>query len=143
MSTLHAAGIRHRLTLDDIVVITADINYSFVHRVSGVTQLQSRTLKWYADRFPGLLRIHKASLINTRHVHHYFILGGKRPYGYLIMKNGMRLDISRRNISLVKQRLDEESAKRDLLLAEAIKGISCPIIGTMSLSVQGVGLHSM
>lgn len=143
MSTLHAAGVRHRLTLDDIVVITADINYSFVHRVSGVTQLQSRTLKWYADRFPSLLRIHKASLINTRHVHHYFIVGGKRPYGYLIMKNGMRLDISRRNISLVKQRLDEESARRDLLLAEAIRGISCPIIGTMSLSVQGVGLHSM
>ncbi|GAB3973581.1 hypothetical protein GCM10028806_27720 [Spirosoma terrae] len=109
MSSIHAAGVRHQLCLDKIIAITASINYSYIHYTNGTTQLHSRTLKWFSDQFPSLIRIHKASLINTAQIYHYHLPAIKNSGGYVIMKNNMRLDVSRRLKVKVRNHLQPQS----------------------------------
>jgi DNA-binding LytR/AlgR family response regulator len=109
MSSIHAAGVRHQLSLDKIIAITAAINYSYVHYTNGTTQLHSRTLKWFSEQFPSLIRIHKASLINSDQIYHYHLPALKNSGGYVVMKNNMRLDVSRRLKVRVRNRLHSQS----------------------------------
>lgn len=99
------AGVRHTFDLNQVIAITADINYSYVHMLNGSCLLRSRTLKWFYDRWPELLRIHKNALINPTFVEYYSVTGGKHPAGYVVMKNSLRLEISRRNVKSVGEQL--------------------------------------
>lgn len=100
------AGVRHKFDPQQVIAITADINYSYVHLVNGSCLLRSRTLKWFSERWPTLLRIHKNALINVEHIHHYSLITGKRPSGYVVMTNSLRLEVSRRNIKDARERLN-------------------------------------
>lgn len=109
MSSIHAAGVRHRLSINQIIAITAAINYSYIHYINGTTQLHSRTLKWFSGQFPSLIRIHKASLINSDQIYYYHLPAIKNSGGYVVMKNNMRLDVSRRLKVKVRNHLQLQS----------------------------------
>ncbi|PRY44184.1 LytTr DNA-binding domain-containing protein [Spirosoma oryzae] len=98
MKTRPEAGIHHKFDIEQVVAITADINYSYVYFSNGSCLHRSRTLKWYLERWPILLRIHKNALINVDHIADYQLISGRQPSGYVVMKNGLRLDVSHRNI---------------------------------------------
>ncbi|GAB3884779.1 LytTR family DNA-binding domain-containing protein [Spirosoma agri] len=108
MKASPGAGVRHNLDTDQIIAITADINYSYVYMLNGDCLHRSRTLKWYLDRWPHLLRIHKNALINIDYVQSYSLTGGKQPVGFVVMKNNLRLEVSRRNIKAVGQVLGND-----------------------------------
>ncbi len=101
MKTRPEAGIHHKFDIEQVVAITADINYSYVYFSDGSCLHRSRTLKWYLERWPVLLRIHKNALINVDYIANYHLVSGRQPSGYVIMKNDLRLDVSHRNIKKV------------------------------------------
>ncbi|GEM_PF-2783240 len=108
------AGVHHKLDLEQVVAITADINYSYVYFSNGSCVHRSRTLKWYLERWPTLLRIHKNALINVEHIATYHLVSGRQPSGYVIMKNNLRLDVSHRNIKKVADFLAKRQEAPDL-----------------------------
>ncbi|WP_460911853.1 LytR/AlgR family response regulator transcription factor [Spirosoma areae] len=103
MKRYTAAQLQHNFAPDQILYLTGDINYCFVHLLSGEQILTSRTLKWYGERWPHFVRIHKGSLINPKHIHRCMLVSPTTAY--LIMSNNAHLPISRRRIGEVINQL--------------------------------------
>ncbi|QMW02701.1 LytR/AlgR family response regulator transcription factor [Spirosoma foliorum] len=99
----HAAQIQHNFDPDQILYLAGDVNYCTVYLLDGRAILSSRTLKWYSNRWPCFIRIHKGYLINPAYVHNCIVLSS--ILAYMIMHNGARLPIGRRRISQVIQEL--------------------------------------
>lgn len=103
MKRLAAAQLQHKFDPNQVLYLTGDVNYCYVHLMNGKVILSSRTLKWYSDRWPQFMRIHKANLINPQHIHSCIVVSS--IVAHLIMRNGARLPIGRRRISAVVDQL--------------------------------------
>ena len=114
MKLSFAAGARHKFDSTKIISIIADINYSYVYSTNGQCHLHSRTLKWFMDRCPALVRIHKHYVINTDYVKSYCIKRGRQPSGYVIMNNDLRLTISTRNLGQIGELLKQNTSLESL-----------------------------
>ena len=96
MKNLNAAHQQHKFLPDQILYLVGDVNYSTVYSLDGEKILSSRTLKWYADRWPRFIRVHKAHLVNPEHIYSCIVVSSIQAH--LIMRNGARLTIGRRRI---------------------------------------------
>ncbi|WP_461129586.1 LytTR family transcriptional regulator DNA-binding domain-containing protein [Spirosoma aerophilum] len=103
MNLITRAGAHHRLTPDQIIAITGDTNYSYVHLITGERLHRSRPILFFSKMFPDFLRIHKKALINPTHVSHYNLPIVREPNGYVVMRNDLRLEVSRRRVQQVGQ----------------------------------------
>ncbi|MVM38064.1 LytTR family transcriptional regulator [Spirosoma sp. HMF3257] len=103
MKRLAAAQLQHNFEPDHVLYLIGDVNYCSLHLLNGKKILSSRTLKWYNDRWPHFIRIHKGSLINPAHVHRCVLVS--TISAHLIMRNGARLPIGRRRINGVMEQL--------------------------------------
>jgi DNA-binding LytR/AlgR family response regulator len=109
MQARPGAGVRHQIEPDSVIAITADGNYSYIHMINGERLYVSRTLSWFTQRWPALLRIHKHALINPGFINQYQLKMGKRPIGHVVMKTNLRLEVSRRRIREVETYLGHQS----------------------------------
>jgi len=82
------------VTIKNIVRCESDDNYTFFHLINGEKILVSRTLKDYDQLLSdeGFYRTHKSHLVNTLFIQEYV----KGEGGYVILKNGDSIDVSRR-----------------------------------------------
>lgn len=89
----------------DIIYLEGDGNYTYIHATSGKESYTSKTLKEYGDLLclpgSGFLRIHKRYIINMSFVESLM----KDGQVYVILKNGKRLEVSRRKRSMVLDQL--------------------------------------
>jgi two-component system LytT family response regulator len=89
----------------DVVWLEGDINYTIVHLQSGKKHHVAKTLKEFEETLCGdnsrFLRIHKTSIINTQYVQK--IMNGQTAS--LLLKNGQKLEVSRRKKTEVLQAL--------------------------------------
>ncbi|MEL6842861.1 MAG: LytTR family DNA-binding domain-containing protein, partial [Bacteroidota bacterium] len=86
------------LSVDEILYCEADDNRTIVHLYSNKTIRTSRTLKKVEELLAAykFVRIHRAFLINRDYLEEYSRIDG----GYVIMSNGKRLPVSRKNLNL-------------------------------------------
>jgi len=82
------------VNVNEIVRCQADNNYTEVHLKSGHKILVSKPLKKYEDLLPEdvFFRIHQSHLVNLNEVARFL----KEEGGYLIMNDGVQLEIARR-----------------------------------------------
>ncbi|GAB4017082.1 hypothetical protein GCM10028808_47630 [Spirosoma migulaei] len=113
MKRLAAAQLQHNFDPAQVLYLIGDVNYSMVHLVSGKAILSSRTLKWYSDRWPHFIRIHKAHLINPDQVHSCVVISS--TIAHLIMNDGARLPIGRRRIREVIDQLSSDHPKNSIV----------------------------
>lgn len=75
----------------DIAYCTADDNYTELHTDDRKRFVAARTLKDYEDMLGplGFLRVHRSALVNRAHIAHL-------DDGHVVLKNGARVEISRR-----------------------------------------------
>ncbi|MVM33587.1 LytTR family transcriptional regulator [Spirosoma sp. HMF4905] len=106
MKRLAAAQLQHKFDPEKVLYLTGDVNYCSVHLVNGTVILTSRTLKWYSDRWPQFMRVHKGHLVNPQHI--YSCVVASPIVAHLIMSDGARLPISRRRIIPVIDQLGIE-----------------------------------
>lgn len=88
--------------LDDILFIEAAGSYCLFHLAGKEKIMVSRTLKQYEEMLcaNGFFRIHHSHIIQLRHVVKYV----KGSGGYVVMQNGVTLDVSsRRKDEFVKR----------------------------------------
>jgi two-component system, LytTR family, response regulator len=80
--------------VEEVMYCEADSNYTIVHLVNEKKHMVSRTLKEYEELLSGhdFFRIHNSYLINLNFIKNYVRGEG----GYVIMKNGTSLDVSKR-----------------------------------------------
>jgi two-component system LytT family response regulator len=102
--------INHKTKLEyvnftDIIYLQGDGNYTNIHTCQGRENYTSKTLKEYDGLLclPGssFIRIHKSYIVNV-----YFVESViKHDNVYLVLKNGEKLEVSRRKRSLVFDRI--------------------------------------
>ncbi|MVM35494.1 LytTR family transcriptional regulator [Spirosoma sp. HMF4905] len=103
MKRLEAAQLQHKFEPEKVLYLVGDVNYCTVYLLTGKSILTSRTLKWYSERWPQFIRVHKGSLVNPQHIHSCVVASSIEAH--LIMRNGARHSIGRRRISAVVRRL--------------------------------------
>ncbi|MFT5337441.1 MAG: two-component system LytT family response regulator [Sphingobacteriales bacterium] len=82
------------IDLRKIICCKAEDNYTVIHVEQQKEKLVSKTLKEFEDKLPSSLffRIHQSSLVNLNYVEKYV----KGEGGYVLMKDGTSMDVSRR-----------------------------------------------
>ncbi|MCU4176873.1 LytR/AlgR family response regulator transcription factor [Carboxylicivirga sp. N1Y90] len=77
----------------DIIRCKSESNYTQVYLRSGQKQLVSRTLKEFEDLLAdeGFIRVHQSHLVNISEIQSY----EKTEGGYLVMKDGTQISLSR------------------------------------------------
>jgi two-component system, LytTR family, response regulator len=90
--------------LDEIPRIEADSNYTTIFTTQGKKYIVAKTLKEYEELLEGynFLRVHSSTLINLRHVEKYIRGDG----GFVIMKDGSQVEVSRRKKHELVERLN-------------------------------------
>lgn len=85
----------------------ADGNYTIFHLKNGERLLISKTLKEYDDLLSpfNFLRVHQSHLINLEEIKSYI----KSEGGYILMKDGTSISISRQRREMVMQKLREHN----------------------------------
>ncbi|MEO8067498.1 MAG: LytTR family DNA-binding domain-containing protein [Flavobacteriales bacterium] len=87
----------HAVPPEDIAWCEADRNYTALHLLDERRFVSARTLKDYDEMLTpfGFIRVHKSALVNRRHVE------GIDKEGHVRMRNGARVEISRRRMEEV------------------------------------------
>ncbi|WP_083928236.1 LytR/AlgR family response regulator transcription factor [Spirosoma panaciterrae] len=100
-------GKQVRIDPQRVLYMTGDANYCYLHLLDGSVLLMARTLKWYSQRWPHFLRVHKQVLVNPTYARKFTLAPSLRLPSYLIMSNQARVPISRRRLSLVRHQLND------------------------------------
>ncbi|MVM33591.1 LytTR family transcriptional regulator [Spirosoma sp. HMF4905] len=119
MKQLFAAQVQHKFDPEKVLYLTGEVNYSTVYLLTGQAVLTSRTLKWYSDRWPQFMRVHKGSLVNPEYIHSCIVISSE--VAHLIMRNGARLLIGRRRIKAVAYQLGLNLPEKRLASTHLIK----------------------
>jgi two-component system LytT family response regulator len=92
----HNKGIKI-INLNDIIRLSADNNYTEIYMQGGSKLVVSRTLKDFEDVLDPeiFFRIHKSHIINIEHLKEYI----NEYNGYVLMSDGVKIEISRRRSS--------------------------------------------
>ncbi len=91
----------HAVSPDEIAWCQADDNYTALHLADERRFVSARTLKDYDEMLSplGFIRVHKSALVNRRHV------DGIDGEGRVRLRNGVRVEISRRRLEEVTREL--------------------------------------
>lgn len=90
-------------TLEEILRLEADRNYTFIHLVGKRPFLASKTLKYFEELLEelGFIRTHKSHLVNASHVKR---LGSNNDF--VLLTDGAKVEVSRRKKEAVQNRLN-------------------------------------
>ncbi|MBT8232393.1 MAG: response regulator transcription factor [Saprospiraceae bacterium] len=90
------------ISLDDVLYLQSDNNYSEFHLLDASNLVSSKTLKDYERLLEpeGFYRVHKSFLINLSHVEAYIKVDG----GRVIMKDKTEVPIGRRKLAEFRKR---------------------------------------
>ena len=82
------------INIQDIIRCEAEDNYTHIHLSNGDKITASRTIKAYEDMLStvNFYRVHKSHLINLNYMKKFV----KGDGGYLVMDDGMKIEVSRR-----------------------------------------------
>ncbi len=82
------------VNVSDIVRCQSDNNYTKIYLLNGERYVVSKTLKEYENLLPQskFFRVHQSHLVNMDHVSKFL----REEGGYVVMRNGDQLEISRR-----------------------------------------------
>ena len=99
--TLTHAGRTHAVAPEQIAWCQAADNYTHLHLADDRRFVSARTLKDYDEMLSpfGFIRVHKSALVNRRHV------DGLDAEGRVRLRNGVRLEVSRRRLEEVEREL--------------------------------------
>ncbi|NIJ53625.1 LytR/AlgR family response regulator transcription factor [Dyadobacter arcticus] len=96
-----SAGV-YFFSLDEILRLEADKNYTSIHLVGKRPFLSSRTLKHFDEMLGefNFIRTHKSHLVNPKHIKQV-----AHNNQYVLLSDGSRIEISRRKKDVVQQYL--------------------------------------
>ena len=96
-------GAQFRTCPSQILYLTGDVNYCHIHLANGQMVLMSHTLKWYEERWPGFIRIHKQALTNPTYARSLHLSIPFSRHGYVSMADQTVLPIARRRLAPVQK----------------------------------------
>ncbi|SEI74886.1 two component transcriptional regulator, LytTR family [Dyadobacter koreensis] len=90
-------------TLDEILRLEADRNYTIIHLVGKRPFVASKTLKHFEEMLEefSFIRTHKSHLVNSFH-----IVRLSNDHEYVLLSDGAKIEISRRKKDEVQQQLN-------------------------------------
>lgn len=93
----------HFFTLDEILRLEADKNYTSIHLIGRRPFVSSKTLKHFDEMLGefNFIRTHKSHLVNPRHITQV-----THNSQYVLLTDGSRIEVSRRKKEEVQQHLN-------------------------------------
>lgn len=84
------AGKNH-VVCSDILMLTADINYTYIHSICGKTYIVTKTIKRFEEMLEGygFIRVNRSVIVNRIFVKKYL-------HPTVVMTNGVKLKLPRR-----------------------------------------------
>jgi len=93
------------ISLDTIVWLKGDWNYTRIYAQNQPMRMSAYTLKWFELRLGGFLRVRKDAIINPAHVCALQSIAN-RPGGILLLlTNGDQIEVTRRRQAFVRRQL--------------------------------------
>lgn len=86
-------------------------NYTWLYFRDGRKQLVSKPLRYFEQRMPDFLRIHKTALVNPQYVRDWQAPPRRRMAGFIRMQNDTVLPVGRRRWEEVVQKLAKSSVE--------------------------------
>ena len=102
-----AVGGRYNAKVNQVIFLQADRNYTQIHLADGGKMTVAICLKKLEKRFAiceEFFRTHKSFLINLNYIENYHAKSAKI---FLEMKNGYRIEVSRRKKMALRKRMNE------------------------------------
>lgn len=102
-----AVGGRYNAKVNQVIFLQADKNYTQIHLANGSKMMVATCLKKLEKRFAichEFFRTHKSFLINLNYVENYNVDNAKI---FIEMKNGYRIEVSRRKKMALRKRINE------------------------------------
>ena len=95
------------VTLQEVVRLEADRNYTKIFFTNGKSFLSSKTLAEYEKllKDSGFMRVHRSHLINLQHLDRY------NRQGIVLMKDGCEVEVSRRKKEVLVSHLQKKSSR--------------------------------
>lgn len=105
-------GEQPQVEAQQVLYLMGDINYAYLHLITGEVVLACRTLKWFSHQWPAFLRLHKKALVNPAYVASCQV--AEKPSGphYVIMQDAAQLPIARRRAAEVINQLGSVAEQR-------------------------------
>ncbi len=90
---IHFSSTQKSIQLADIVMLKADVNYTYFYLANGKCIVFSKTMKTFAELLPScsFIRTHKTYLINK-----HYLKSVNQEEDLINLSNGMNVPISRR-----------------------------------------------
>lgn len=87
------------ISLDEIIRLQAESNYTHIYKVDNKVFFSAKTLKEYDEMLIGhrFLRVHKSHLVNPLHIQTY------DRQGFLVMSDDSKVEVARRKRDFVQQ----------------------------------------
>lgn len=102
-----AVGGWYNAQVHQVIFLQADRNYTQIHLADGGKMTVAICLKKLEKRFAifdDFFRTHKSFLINLNHIQNYDVI---RNEIFVEMKNGYRIEVSRRKKMALRKRINE------------------------------------
>jgi DNA-binding LytR/AlgR family response regulator len=102
-----AVGGRYNAKVNQVIFLQADRNYTQIHLADGCKMTVAICLKELEKRFAlcqDFFRTHKSFLINLNYIESYDV---ERNEVFIEMKNGYRIEVSRRKKMALRKRMNE------------------------------------
>ncbi|WP_052731138.1 LytR/AlgR family response regulator transcription factor [Spirosoma radiotolerans] len=96
-------GVRRQIAVSRIEYLAGEGNYSRIHFVDRGPVLVSYCLKVMEGQLTDFVRIHKATLVNPRHITGVSL--GKYRDASIFLSGGRTLPVSRRRVTLISNQL--------------------------------------
>lgn len=90
------------LKMDQIVRLQADNNYSVIYTKNNQKYVSAKSLKYFENNFEEMsfVRVHKSHIVNIAEINQY-----RKDKGFLLLKDGTQVEVSRRKKSVLLDRI--------------------------------------
>ncbi|MVM40275.1 LytTR family transcriptional regulator [Spirosoma sp. HMF3257] len=106
MRRLTTKRAQHEYDPQQVLYLIGNINYCYLYMANNEVILSCRTLKWFSQRWPHFLRVHKKALVNLDYLMAFQPGGKSTATNYITMADETQLEIARRRVPDVRQALE-------------------------------------
>ena len=98
---------RQRISLNSILWLEGDWNYTRIYQQDQQVNLSSYTLKRYERQLAGFVRVRKDAIVNPIHVCTIQRISRRPCRLILVLSNGEQIEVTRRRQNFVRQQLSD------------------------------------
>ncbi|MBC3787704.1 LytR/AlgR family response regulator transcription factor [Spirosoma utsteinense] len=104
MLTINLPGQRQPVSVQSIVWLKGEANYTWVHQLDGHSLIVSQPLGWFEDKL-NFIRVHRSAIVNPIYVQEFKQKRGRT--GWIQLSDGTLLSVARNRLEYTANQLKQ------------------------------------